>query len=114
MESSEFGTLLDESGNPLSARIQRVLQDMLPRFRKHFATLDDDVIVTEILEEAGRLIANRERECGPVENLPGYAWVVVRNVARSRMRSSSMRLARATLGSEESQTAFQALQSQTG
>src|SRR6266850_2721400 len=106
MESSGPRALLDSGGSLLSARIQRVLRDILPRFRQRFPALGDELLVTEVLEEAGRRIANHERASGPVENLDAYTWVTVQNLARSRIRQSSMRLLRSTLGSQESEAVF--------
>ena len=99
-------SLLDETGKPFSTRIEGVLRDLLPRFRRQFPALKDEVCVSEVLEEAGRRIAEHERRSGPVEKLHGYAWVTVRSVAVSRMRLSSARMAKATLGSEQSQAAL--------
>jgi DNA-directed RNA polymerase specialized sigma24 family protein len=62
----------------------------------------DEVILTEILEEAGCLLVERELQVGPIEKLRGYAWVTVRNVKTSRLRRGSMRLQQATLDSVES------------
>ena len=114
MESSGTPALLDSRGSPLSARVERALRDILPRFRHRFPALGDELLVIEILEEAGRRIADHERDCGPVENLDAYAWVTVLNAARSRLRHSSMRLARATLGSDDSQAIFSTLRSRVG
>jgi DNA-directed RNA polymerase specialized sigma24 family protein len=113
-ESLGTHAILDDAGNVLSTRLQGVLSAILPRFRHRFPALSDELLVTEVLEEAGRRIADHERASGPVDNLDGYAWVTVLNVARSRMRHSSMRLARATLGSEESHAVFDTLPSTHG
>ena len=94
--------LVDTSGHPLSDRLQGVLSDLVPTLRRRFPGLKDEVLVTHILEEAGRRLADRERRQGPIERLHGYAWVTVRSVATSMMRRSSIRLERATLGAEES------------
>lgn len=59
----------------------------------------DEVIVVEILEQAGQQIANREVRDGPIERLYGFAWVTVRNVAISRLRRSPYLLERSTVGS---------------
>jgi len=114
MESVGKETLLDEDGSPLDPRIQVALHDLLPRFRNRFLTLHDEVLVTDILEEAGRRITDCEAASGPVNNLVAYAWTTVVNVARSRLRHLSMQLERATLGSEASQTVLAALQSREG
>ena len=114
LESVGTHALLDDAGHPLSTRLQRALGDIPPRFRNRFPALGDELLVTDVLEEAGRRIADHERAAGPVDNLDAYAWVTVLNVARSRMRHSSMRLARSTLGSEESQAVFGTLRSTHG
>ena len=114
LESLGMHALLDAGGNPLSTRLQRALGAIPPRFRHRFPELGDELLVTEVLEEAGRRIADHERASGPVDNLDAYAWVTVLNVAKSRMRHSSMRLVRSTLGSEESHAVFGTLPSTHG
>ena len=73
--------LLDSNGKPLGDRIERVLAGLLPKLRRRFPNLQDEVAITEVMEEAGRRIANREERGGPIERLHGYAWVTVRSVA---------------------------------
>src|SRR6266542_2388528 len=75
MEHLQNLRLLDEHGKPLSARIEGVLTRLLPRFQRQFPALQDEVALTELLEEAGRRIANREERLGSIEKLHGYAWV---------------------------------------
>jgi RNA polymerase sigma factor (sigma-70 family) len=113
---ASWGThaFLDDVGKPLSARLQRALSDIAPRVRHRFAAFGDELLVTDVLEEAGRRIADQERASGPVDNLDAYAWVTVLNLARSRIRHSSMRLVRSTLGSHESDAVFETLPSRRG
>lgn len=92
--------LLDSNGKPLAERIQRVLGRLLPRLRRQFPALQDEVALTEVMEEAGRRIANREDRGGPIEKLHGYAWVTIRSVATSRMRRGSSQLIQKTLTTE--------------
>ena len=66
----------------------------------------DEVVLAEILEEAGRLLVERELASGPIEKLRGFAWVTVSNVAKSRLRRGPMRLQQATLDSAESEAAL--------
>jgi len=106
--------LLDESGKPLGTRVEGVLERLLPRFQRQFPTFRDDVTLTEVFEEAGRRIVTREERSGPIEKLHGYAWVTVRSVAMSRMRLSATRMAKATLGSEQSQVALSVVPSAEG
>lgn len=95
--------LLDSNGQPLAARIEGVLTRLIPRLCRQFPALQDEVALTEVLEEAGRRIVRREKRGGPIEKLHGYAWVTVRSVATSRMRRGSTRLIQKTLESETSQ-----------
>jgi DNA-directed RNA polymerase specialized sigma24 family protein len=91
---------VDETGQPLGSHIQEVLRTLAPRLRRDFPTFQDDAVVAEILEEAGRRIADAERRLGRLEELYGYAWVAIRSVATSRMRLVSF--AQATLELAES------------
>ncbi len=95
--------LLDSNGKPLGDRIERVLAGLLPKLRRRFPTLQDEVALTEVMEEAGRRIANREASGGPLERLHGYAWVTVRSVATSHLRRPATRLIQHTLEPEASQ-----------
>jgi RNA polymerase sigma factor (sigma-70 family) len=114
MGSQAKSSLVDASGNAFSDRIQDVLSDLLPKLVRHFPSFKDDLMATEVLEEAARRIADHERRRGPVEKLHGFAWVTVRNVARSRMQRGSMRLQRAMLSAEESRAMLALVPSQTG
>jgi RNA polymerase sigma factor (sigma-70 family) len=115
MKSSRSPAFVDESGHPLDERIQRVLEPLRPRLRRRFASaLDDDTVITEILEEAGRRIAARGTLDVPIEDLPAYAWKTVRNVANSRLRRSPMRLILDTLASDASEAALEELQASVG
>lgn len=98
--------LLDEFGQPLSTRLQSVLLPLGARLQRQFPALNDDCILTEVLEESGRRIAAREERKGPLDNLHGYAWVVVRRMAAVRLRHDQWAVARATLTSAESETAL--------
>lgn len=114
MKPSRTQGLVDKHGKPFGPRLQRALVDISPRFRKRFHALRDELLVTEILEEAGQRITDHEAASGPVTNLDAYAWVTVLNVTRSRLRRASMRLAKSTLGSDESEAAFDSLQATVG
>ena len=91
--------LLDSDGQPFAPRIERVLIRLLPRLRREFPSLQDEVGLAEIMEEAGRRIRHRE-ERGSIERLHGYAWVTVRSIVMSRMRLGSAKLDQKTLDSE--------------
>ena len=83
--------LLDSDGQRFHPRIERVLIQLLPRLRREFPSLQDEVGLAEIMEEAGRRIRHRE-ERGAIERLHGYAWVTVRSIATSRMRLGTTKL----------------------
>ena len=106
--------LIDTNGSPLAPHIERVLAVLLPRIRRQFPALHDDLALTEVMEEAGRRIASREARSGPIERIHGYAWVTVRSVATSHMRRSSMRLLQKTLESEASRDYLACVQAEHG
>jgi RNA polymerase sigma factor (sigma-70 family) len=114
MGSITTPAFLDQRGHPFSARIQEALREIRPRLQNRFPALADELRTTDVLEEAGRRITDRETHVGPVENIDAYAWVTAVNIARSAMRRSSMRLARATLRSEESHAVINTLRSTCG
>jgi RNA polymerase sigma factor (sigma-70 family) len=114
MESVDKFGLLGADGRPLSERIAHVLQYLVPKLRRTFPTLGDEVQLTEILEEAGRRIADHEARCGAIEKLHGYAWVTIRSVATSRVRRSSAKLAQATVGLDESRKILSTLTAESG
>lgn len=78
--------LLDERGHPLAPHVERVLVRLVPRLRKRFPTVRDDVDVVQLLEETGRRMLDRERRLGPIEKPYGYAWVTLRNLTTSWLR----------------------------
>jgi RNA polymerase sigma factor (sigma-70 family) len=106
--------LIDTNGSPLAPHIERVLAGLLPRVKRQFPALHDDLALTEVMEEAGRRIATRETRNGPIERIHGYAWVTVRSVATSHMRRSSMRLLQKTLESEASRDYLASVRAEYG
>jgi hypothetical protein len=103
--------LLDEYGQPLSARLQGALLPLAPRLQRDFPALNDDCTVTEVLEESGRRIAAREERKGPLDNLHAYAWVVARRMAALRVRCGEWAIASATLTGAASEVALRAMPS---
>lgn len=95
--------LLDGNGQPFDARIESVLSRLLPRLRREFPALQDEVAQVEILEEAGRRMVVREERTGPIEKINGYAWVAIRSVAMSRLRQGQGRLLQRTLDADTSE-----------
>lgn len=96
--------LVDEYGQPLSTRLHDALVPLAARLQRQFPALTDDCTITEVLEESGRRIAAREERKGPLDNLPAYAWVVVRRMAALRLRCGEWVVASATLSSGASET----------
>ena len=114
MEFLAKTALLDDRGQPLSSGVQQVLRDLAPRLQRQFPSLKDEVLFTEILEEAGRKIQHHEEQTGRIEKLHAYAWVTVKSVATSRMRRSAMRIARATIESDRADVEIESLQASAG
>jgi RNA polymerase sigma factor (sigma-70 family) len=114
MGSAARTFFVDQTGHPLNDRLQQVLRALAPRLRRQFPALRDDVVITEILEEAGRRMVEHERRFGPIEKLRGYAWVSIRHAATSRLRRASMRLQQQTLGGAESMAAMADLPAERG
>ena len=101
--------LLDEFGQPLSARLQNVLVPLGTQLRRDYPALTDECMLTEVLEESGRRIAAREERKGEVTNLPDYAWIVAKRIAALRIRCGEWAVASATLPSDASETALRYL-----
>src|SRR5258708_20354540 len=100
----EFPTrthFLDQAGNPLPDRIQSDLDELLPRLRRKFSVIRDEVVLTEIMEQAGQKLLNREARGGPIDQLYGFAWVTVYRVAISRFRRSPYLLEQPTTDQAE-------------
>jgi DNA-directed RNA polymerase specialized sigma24 family protein len=84
--------LLDTDGKPVDERLHKALNDLLPRFRRRFPALRDEVEITEAFEEAARRIEKRERQSGPIEKLRGYAWKALESIGVSAYRRSTMQV----------------------
>lgn len=110
MERPTNSPLLDQHGQPLSEPIQRVLRTLVPRFRRQFPFLDD-LARTEVFEEAGQRLADREASGEPVRYLRSYAWKTLRSVAVSRLRRSEMRVERGTVQSDAGRRTLSSLSS---
>ncbi len=92
MESLRKFGLIDADGKPVDDRLTKVLNALLPRFRRRFPAIQDDVEITEIFEEAARRISKRERASGPIEKLGGYAWKSLESIGVSFQRRGSMQV----------------------
>lgn len=114
MESWRKLSLVDARGQPLDARIQEVLRRLLPQLRRRFPALRDDDALTVILEEAGRRIAMREEESGPIDKLDRYAWLTLESVATSHVRRALSRLEQRTLRGEAGHVALSKVHARSG
>ena len=81
--------LVDARGRPFAPRIEQSLLGLYGRLRRRFPQLREEVVLAEVLEEAGRRIVRHEEQRGELSNLHGFTWVVVRSVAVSRSRRRS-------------------------
>ena len=61
----------------------------------------DEVILTEIMEQAGQKLLNREARNGCIDQLYGFAWVTVYRVAISQLRRSPYLLEQPTTDSTD-------------
>ncbi len=100
MKSRRKIPLVGSDGQPLPERIQRALHDLLPRFNRWFP-LQDEAVVTGLLERAGQRIKEKERKSGPLESLHGFAWTVLHNLGVSELRLSRSKVQLESIGSEE-------------
>ena len=114
MEHLQAPRLLDERGNPLSTRVESALRSLVPKFRRQFPAVQDELDLTEILEKAGHRIAAREQRSGPIEKLHAYAWVTLRSVVMSWMRRSSHRLTQQTISSDAAEALLSTLPASSG
>ena len=92
MESLRKLGLLDANGKPLEGRLLKALSDLMPRFKRRFPAIQDEVEITNVFEEVVRRIEKHENQSGPLEKLHGYAWKALESVGLSAQRRGSMRV----------------------
>lgn len=114
MEHLRRFRLLDERGKPLDSRIEGVLNRLVRKFRRWFPTLRDDLVITEVFENAGRKLAKREKEGGRVDKLYEYAWVTLKNAGTSWLRRPSSQLEQRSISADESETILSAIPAEYG
>lgn len=90
MEHLPASGLLDESGKPFEDRVQQIFERLVPKFRRHFPGVQDEVDFLKIFEKSAHKLVEHEREAGPLERPHGYAWATVRSVAISEARGASI------------------------
>ena len=111
MKSRSKIPLVGSDGQPLPERIQRTLNDLLPRFNRWFPLMEDEAVVAGLLEEAGQRITDQERRHGPVGRLHGFAWTVLRNIGASELRLSRSKVQLKSLGSAEGELLMSSMNS---
>lgn len=117
MERLQIPHLLDECGQPLNTRLERLLRRFIPRLRKQFPAIrDDELELTEILEEGGRRFVRWEQQSGrSLDEQPyRFAWTILFNIGRSWMDRDPTRLRRDTIGAEAGETVFSTLPATLG
>lgn len=100
MQQQSLPNLFDAQGNPLSPGIVSAITHLLPRLRRSFPPLSDEVLLTNVLDQAARRLAAREAQIGPLEKWHGHAWVALRDAATSQMRRGAVRVLRKTLAND--------------
>ena len=106
--------LVDRRGSPLSERIRAALQSLLPDFRRQFPELRDEAVVVNLVEEAGRKIAEHEARNGQVEHLHAFARKTLTNLGISWIRGPDGKLNGRTLDSAKAGTALEAAKASHG
>ena len=74
MEDVPNPKLVDGRGDPVAPHIEVALTRLLPQFQQRYPALRDELVRAEVLEEAARRIAERERRSGPVNQIYAYLW----------------------------------------
>ncbi|MEP7309343.1 MAG: hypothetical protein ABJA98_27890 [Acidobacteriota bacterium] len=99
-------SLVNEYGQPFSARLNDALTDLAPRLRAAFPILNDPYALTEILEEAARNIMAREAGEGAVDDLRAYAWTTATHTVVRRLKRGEWAVQRASLSVDDSASAL--------
>jgi DNA-directed RNA polymerase specialized sigma24 family protein len=106
-----YVSLVDEFGQPFSARLHEALIRLVPRLQHRFPALKDEYVLTEVLEETARNIVAREESGGPLKELDTYAWVALKNTAARRLQRGGWAVVGATLTAEQSSPVLASLPS---
>lgn len=112
MERLQIPHLLDERGQPFSDRIDRLLRSCIPKLRRQFPVLrNDELLLTEILEEGGRRLVRWEQRTGNRldERSHRFVWTTLFNVGRSWALRDTNRLRRDTIAAEAGEAILSSL-----
>jgi RNA polymerase sigma factor (sigma-70 family) len=83
--------------------VEQALSALRPRLRRAFPIFTDDALETGILERASRQIRRRQHD-DVIANLQAYAWVTLRHVALSWLRSGVGKMAQRTVSASKELT----------
>jgi DNA-directed RNA polymerase specialized sigma24 family protein len=112
MERQQIPHLLDERGQPLSPRVERLLRSHIAKLRQQFPALRNDaLLLTQVLEEGGRRLERWEQQSGKRLDKQSHRFVetILVNIGRSWMLRDANRLRRDTIGAEAGETILSAL-----
>lgn len=114
MEDVPKPRLVDGRGEPLAPHIDSALRRLLPRFQQRYPALRDDLVSAEVLDDAARRIAERERRSGPVDKIYAYAFAALRHATATWFRQGANKVSERALPAEHSEVVLGALEASTG
>ncbi len=114
MEDVPNPKLVDGHGDPVAPRIEIALTRLLPHFQQRYPALRDDLVRAEVVDEAARRIAERERRSGPVNNIHTYAWSALRHSIATWFRRGANRVTEGALSPEHSEAVLGTLEASVG
>lgn len=114
MEDVPKPRLVDGRGDPLAPHIEGALTRLLPQFQQRYPALRDDLVRAEVLDEAARRIAERERRSGPVNKIYAYAWTALRHATVTWFRQGANKVAERSLSPEHSEAVLGTLEASMG
>lgn len=114
MEDVPNPKMVDGRGDPIAPRIEVALTRLLPHFQQRYPALRDDLVRAEVVDEAARRIAERERRSGPVDNIRTYAWSALRHSIATWFRRGANRVTEGALSPEHSEAVLGTLEASIG
>ena len=114
MEDVPNPRMVDSRGDPVAPRIESALTRLLPHFQQRYPALRDDLVRAEVVDEAARRIAERERRSGPVDNIRTYAWSALRHSIVTWFRRGANRVTEGALSPEHSEAVLGMLEASVG
>jgi DNA-directed RNA polymerase specialized sigma24 family protein len=112
MERQQIPHLLDERGQPLSPRFERLLRSQIPKLCQQFPALRNDaLLLTQVLEEGGRRLKRWEQQSGRRLDEQSHRFVetIVVNIGKSWVLRDTNRLRRESIGAEDGEAILSTL-----